>query len=157
MEENQALFSLTIDPGTKAYLNETAKWAKFLSIVAMIVLILVFLFTVLSASVLDNATLVTLGGASTKVSEGASNSVRIGMVIGSLIMVAIGFIPLFYLLHFANRMKKALASNQQNTLNESFYYLKRYFKFLGIVVIIVLILYACVFALTLITNNSTHY
>jgi hypothetical protein len=157
MEENQALFSLTIDPGTKAYLNETAKWAKFLSIVAMIVLILVFLFTVLSASVLDNSTLITLGGASAKFSEGATNSVRIGMIIGSLIMIGIGFIPLFYLLQFANRMKKALAANQQNTLNESFYNLKRYFKFLGIVVIIVLILYACIFAITLLTNNSMRY
>ena len=156
MEQNQALFSLTIDPGTKAYLNETAKWAKFLSIVAMIVLILVFLFTVLSASVLDNATLITLGGPSARVSQGASNSVRIGMVIGSLIMVAIGFIPLFYLLQFANRMKKALAANQQNILNESFYNLKRYFRFLGIVVIIVLILYACIFAFAIVTNNPTH-
>src|SRR5947209_8611390 len=157
MEENQALFSLTIDPGTKAYLNATAKWAKFLSIVGMIVLILVFLFTVLSASVLDNASLVTLGGSSTRVSEGASNSVRIGMIIGSLIMIAIGFIPLFYLLHFANRMKKALASNQQTLLNESFYNLKRYFRFLGIVVIIVLILYACIFTIAIITNNSVKY
>ena len=157
MEENQALFSLTIDPGTKAYLNETAKWAKFLSIVAMIVLILVFLFTVLSASVLDNASFVTLGGTSTRVSEGASNSVRIGMIIGSLIMIAIGFIPLFYLLQFANRLKKALAANQQNVLNESFYNLKRYFRFLGIVVIIVLILYACIFAFAIISNNSVKY
>lgn len=157
MEENHALFSLTIDPGTKAYLIATAKWAKFLSIVAMIVLILVFLFTVLSASVLDNASIVTLGGTSTRVSEGASNSVRIGMIIGSLIMIAIGFIPLFYLLQFANRMKKALAENQQSILNESFYNLKRYFRFLGIVVIIVLILYACIFAIAIMTNNSVKY
>jgi len=157
MEQNQALFSLTIDPGTKAYLNETAKWARFLAIVAMIVLILVFIFAVLSASVLDNATVITLSGASPKLGEGYTNSVRIGMVIGSLVMVGIGFIPLFYLLQFAKKMKKALAANEQNTLNHSFHNLKRYFRFLGIVVIIVLILYACIFAITIITNNSVRY
>lgn len=155
MEENQALFSLTIDPGTKAYLNDTARWARFLAIVSMIILTLGFIFIVLTATVLDNATLVTIGGPSVKVSEGMANGVRISLVIGSLVMMGIAFIPLFYLLQFANKMKKALAMNQQITLNSSFHNLKRYFRFLGIIVIIILVLYACVFALTVFTNNNS--
>ena len=154
MEENQALFSLTIDPGTKDYLNETAKWARFLAIVSMIVLILVFLFTVLAATVLDKSTLITISGTSTQLSEGYTNSLRIGMVIGSLVLIGIAFIPLFYLLQFANRMKKALAANQQDTLNSSFHHLKRYFRFLGIIVIIVLALYACAFIISVVTGNN---
>ncbi|HEU0063984.1 MAG TPA: hypothetical protein VFQ58_03100, partial [Flavisolibacter sp.] len=133
MEENQFLFSLTIDPATKAYLNDTSKWARFIAITGMIVLVIVLIFTILGATVLNNASIITVSGMQEM--EGLKNSIRVGMVVGSIIVTGIAFIPLLYLFNFANKMKKSLALNQQAMLNESFFNLKKYFRFLGIVLI----------------------
>jgi hypothetical protein len=143
MEENQFLFSLAIDPATKAYLNDTSKWARFIAITGMIVLVIVLIFTILGATVLNNANIITASGEQQV--EGLKNSIRVGMVVGSIIVTGIAFIPLMYLLQFANKMKKSLALNQQSLLNESFFNLKKYFRFLGIALIFVIIIYACIF------------
>jgi hypothetical protein len=57
--------------------------------------------------------------------------------------------PLLFLLQFANRMKRALAANEQDDLNDAFLQLKKYFRYLGIIVIIVLALYALMFVLAI--------
>src|SRR5437763_8750552 len=111
MEENQFLFSLTIDPATKAYLNDTSKWARFLAITGMIVLVIVLIFTILGATVLNNASIITISGEQQV--EGLKNSIRVGMVVGSIIVTGIAFIPLMYLLSFANKMNKSLALHAQ--------------------------------------------
>src|SRR5436305_3249603 len=126
MEENQFLFSLTIDPTTKAYLNDTSKWARFIAITVMIVLVIALIFTILGATVLNNASIITVSGEQQV--EGLKNSIRVGMVVGSIIVTGIAFIPLMYLLNFANKLKRSLALNQQALLNESFFNLKKYFR-----------------------------
>src|SRR5438270_775675 len=130
MEENQSLFSLNIDPLTKSHLQETAKWTKFLAIVGMIVLILVLVITLLGVTIFTSSVGMRFGVYS-DTQEQVANSLRVGLVIGTIITIAIAFFPLFYLLQFANRMKKALAANQQNDLNEAFLNLKKYFRYLG--------------------------
>lgn len=72
------------------------------------------------------------------------SAMRIGMVVGTLITFAIVFFPLLFLLRFANAMKRAIAANDQNRLNEAFQNLKVYFRYLGILVIIFLVLYGII-------------
>jgi hypothetical protein len=130
-------------------LQETAKWTKFLAILGMIVLVLVLLVTLLGVTIFTSS----LGmrfGVNSDTQEQVTNSLRVGLVMGTIIMIAIAFFPLFYLLQFANRMKKALAANQQNDLNDAFLNLKKYFRYLGIIAIIVLVLYAFVFVMAII-------
>ena len=148
MEQNQALFSLSIDPVTKSYLIETSKWAKFLAIIGMIALVLMMVFGVAMAVGMSSA----LNTYETEYSGSPTGfgTMSAGIMGGLYIVIAvIMFFPLLYLLRFANRVKAAMYGNDQNSLNVSFQNLKSYFKFLGILTIIylALIILGIVFAL----------
>jgi hypothetical protein len=142
---SSSLFSLTIDPATKTHLSETARWARFLAIFGMIVLALGLIVSFMGATVftrffgfptgVDDESNATLG------------AVRIGMVVGTLIISAIIFFPLLFLLRFANGMRRAIAANDQGRLNEAFQNLKVCFRYLGILVIIFLVLYGVIIAI----------
>jgi membrane-anchored glycerophosphoryl diester phosphodiesterase (GDPDase) len=142
---NSSLFSLTIDPVTKTHLTETARWARFLAIFGMIMLALGLVVALMGATVFTR-----FFGFPTGVEDettAALGSQRIGMMIGVVICLAIAFFPLLFLLRFANAMKRAIAANDQNRLNESFQNLKVYFRYLGILTIIFLVLYGIIIAI----------
>lgn len=145
LSSNSSLFSLTIDPLTKTHLTETARWARFLAIVGMIVLALGLVVSVMASTIFTR-----FFGFPTGVDDDTNTSlgaVRIGMVVGMLITFAIVFFPLLFLLRFSNAMRRAIAANDQNRLNESFQNLKVYFRYLGILVIIFLVLYGIIIAI----------
>lgn len=144
---NSSLFSLNIDPLTKTHLNETAKWARFLAILGMVVLVLGLIVALMGATIFT-----TFFGMSTSTTDypgadAAMTTARITMVVTTLIASAIIFFPLLFLLRFANAMKRAIAANDQNRLNVSFQNLKIYFRYLGIVAIIFLVLYGIIIAI----------
>lgn len=137
-----SLFSLTIDPVTKTHLSETARWARFLAVLGMIVLALGLVVSLMGATVFTR-----FFGFPTGVEDDANTTlgaVRIGMVVGTLITSAIIFFPLLFLLRFATAMRRAIAANDQSRLNEAFQNLKVYFRYLGILVIIFLVIYGII-------------
>ena len=138
MSDNQNLFSLSIDPVTKSYLTDVYKWTKFLAITGMVVLLLGLVAVILGTTISTDVFSTQAGTESAEI----SSTVRASMAISSVIVVAIAFFPLYFLLQFSNKMKRALVSNNQEELNESFARLKTYFKYLGIVTIIVFCIYA---------------
>lgn len=152
MEEAQTspLFSLSIDPITRAHLTDTAKWARFLAITGIVLLSLAVLFTVLTLTVLPNTifTGVSYNGAG---QDEMTTNVKIVSAILMLIFFVIAFFPMWYLLRFAYKMKTALYSNDQEALNNSFLNIKRYFRYVGIIMIIVLAIYGLAFAMVIIT------
>ena len=139
---SSSLFSLTIDPDTKAHLSETARWARFLAIVGMVFIalaavgVLFFSYTLsMMGGNFDNE----VGGSyPTSMFPGFG----IGMAIFYFLLLLIWFFPILYLLRFANRMKTALNGNDQQALNVSFQNLKSCFRFVGIITIIILAFYA---------------
>jgi uncharacterized membrane protein YjgN (DUF898 family) len=148
-----SLFSLTIDPLAKTQLMETAKWARFLAIFGMVVLALV-----LMAAVMGSALLTAFRypmGDDDLAASGFANMARVGMIASAIVMTAIAFFPLLFLLRFANYMRSAITANDQNKLNTSFHNLKKYFRFLGIIAIIFLVFYGLIFAIAL-AGISTH-
>jgi phosphate/sulfate permease len=86
---------------------------------------------------------------------GIAATSRIAAILGAVIMIAIAFFPLMYLLQFANKMKNALAANDQEALNDSFLNIKRYFRYLGIIAIIVLAFYALFFVIAIVGIASS--
>lgn len=136
---NSSLFSLTIDPTTKEHLSAVARWAKFLAIVGMVFLVLMIVFSLLFSTFFASNMI------NSDVESGPSelfSSFGVGLVIFYIIVAIIAFFPLLYLLRFANRTKRALNTNDQEALNNAFFNLKAYFRYLGIITIIVLALYA---------------
>lgn len=148
MEENQSssLFSLSIDPVTKSHLNDTAKWARFLAIAGIVLLSLAVLMIILSITVFPNSTYArfTVNGVE---EQQLTAGMKIVMAICMILIFLIAFFPMWYLLQFAKQMKKALYHNNQEALNGSFLNIKRYFRYVGIVMIIVLAIYGLGFVL----------
>lgn len=139
MHESQGLFSLSIDPVTKAHLSDTARLARFLSIVGMLLLALTAIANIFGITFMGGTT--GMGGYN---DTALMNSMRLGLITATFIVIAIAFFPLLYLFQFANRMKMALAANNQEALNDSFLNLKRHFRYIGILVIILLAMYALI-------------
>ena len=137
---NSSLFSLSIDPVTKAHLSEAARWARFLAIVGMIFLVLMIVFGLFGTAMFYSPASrmeAEYGGASGMAAYSS------GIVATYLVIVAvIYFFPLLFTLRFANNMRTALNANDQQALNASFQNLKACFRFLGILTIIGLVFMA---------------
>jgi hypothetical protein len=135
---NANLFDLQLDQNSINYLNEAARWSRFLSILGFIycgLLVIAGLF---------------LGSVMSRMMSGINNSdaavpAMMGggffgffFICGSLII----FFPSLFLFNFSSKLRKAFRGNDQPVLAESFRNLKSFFKFYGIVAIIGLSIYA---------------
>ena len=142
MEQDQStsLFGLGIDNISKSHLSEAAKWARFLAICGFIFLGLMVIYgIVVSFVIVDMAN--ALSQVDRTPSENSlKNMMRIGMVIFYIVFAVIAFFPYYFLLRFANKMKAALISNDQDALNGSFQNLKILYRYMGILMIISLVL-----------------
>ena len=154
-QSSSSLFSLSIDPLTKSHLNETAKWARFLAIVGMVLLGLMIIFgiffsTMMAAS--SNPFEEPVEGGS-----GLMSGFGVGIAILYIILAVIWFFPLLFLLRFANGIRASLHGNDQNALNVSFQNLKSCFRYVGIITIIILAMYALVFVIALLGGAATMF
>ncbi|GET45302.1 hypothetical protein [Capnocytophaga felis] len=120
---------LEVTPFIKDILSETAKWAKFLAIVGFVgigFLCLVGIFT-LVIGVFHSFGLLTI------------YLVPVGLM--SFIIAFIYFFPIRYLYNFSIKMKNALTLTDDQAFSESFSALKSHYKFVGILMIIVVLIY----------------
>ena len=152
MEHNSSssLFNLTIDPLTKSHLYETAKWARFLSIVGFVLLFFVAtlglyymsLFNQLSSSPFE----------SSEPTTDLSSSLYI--LVPFVIIVVIWFFPLLFLIRFSSNLKTALINNDQINLNVSLQNLKACFRYVSILTLIIVTFYTLVFVLQFISGTN---
>lgn len=121
----------------KSYLKETAKWANFIAIVGFILLVLLVLVGIGASYFLS-----TLGDQF----GGQSFGGQVGFIgLFYIVMAVIYFFPILYLYRFAQKMKSALKSNNQEVLTSSFEYLKSHYKFIGIMMAIIFGIYVLFF------------
>ena len=133
---NSSLFSLSIDPVTKAHLSEAARWARFLAIVGMIFLVLMIVMGLFGTAMF-------LSTSSRMENEyGGMGPYSSGIFATYIVIIAvIYFFPLLFTLRFANNIRTALHANDQQALNSAFQNLKACFRFLGILTIVGLVFF----------------
>ena len=155
MEQNQedSLFGFGIDQASRAHLSEAAKWGRFLAIIGFIVcgfLVIVGLFagTFFSTQSYDSPY---------ERSSFLGSNLGLVMIIVYLGVAILNFFPCLFLLKFANRMRNALNTNDQMTLNSSFQNLKIMFRFVGIVTIVVISMYVILFFVGILTAASSAF
>ncbi|KUJ63790.1 hypothetical protein AR687_00975 [Flavobacteriaceae bacterium CRH] len=138
MEENSVFekFELQLDQTAKDFLKEATKWAYFLGIIGFIgvglmVVIALFAGTIFSAM-----------GSGLPGGMGMLGS-SFGAILGFFyfFVAAIYFFPVYYLFKFASNGKKAFRENNSEALTTSFGYLKSHYKFVGILMLAIIILY----------------
>ena len=136
LQGQKPLFGLSIDPAIKSHLSETARWGKFLAIVGFVCCALVVILGIFFVSIF---------GAERR--YGSFDAPSMGTAFGPAIMVmyillaVLYFFPCLFLLRFSNKMKTALATDNQVDLTNSFQNLKVLFRYVGVLTIIVLSLY----------------
>ena len=127
------LEQLTLTSASKSFLKETAKWAKFLAIIGFILIALMLVFAVFSTTIFDMAA---------KMQPGIPEGLGLSMAITYLVLAIIYFFPVYYLLQFSNKMKKAISIKNDETLAKAFEMLKSHYKFIGVFTVITMSLYA---------------
>lgn len=139
MEQNQdsSLFGINVDQIARTHLSETAKWAKFLSIMGFIICALIVLIGIFFGSFFS---MFSSRYGSNPYDELPVSSTGFGatMAIAYVIIALIYFFPCLFLFRFATKMKAALAANNQEVLNTSLQNLKATFRYVGIITIIML-------------------
>jgi hypothetical protein len=156
MDQNQssALFGLGVDNTTKAHLAETARWARFLAIVGFVMcalVVLIGLFFGTFVSLLSGRAGGDFGDA-----ELASGLGPV-MAVVYIIIAGIMFLPYLFMFRFANKMKAALASSNQETFNQAFQDQKTYFRIIGILTIIGLIFFGLGLLFAIIAGASAGF
>ncbi|MBS1589287.1 MAG: hypothetical protein JST52_06695 [Bacteroidetes bacterium] len=132
--------NLKIDQTVKAELLETARWTKFIAIIGFVFLGLLILGAIFVAAGISI------------VSEAASlgNSYGIAIILLYLMIAVLYFFPIRYLYRFSVLINPAIIYNRQEDFNRAMSYQRRMFKFIGILCIIVIGLYALIFVTALI-------
>ena len=135
MEQNSAFdsFELQLTDQAKSFLKEIGKWAMFLSIVGFIFMGLFVLLALLMFSM--GSAMGSIGGAGIGAFGAAGGLVY-------LIMALIYFFPIRYLYMFASKIKAAFNNSNSQQMTDALENLKSHYKYIGIMMIIVLSFYA---------------
>ena len=76
----------------------------------------------------------------------------IAMTIVYLLFAVLYFFPVYYLMQFSNKMKKALATKDDEILADAFQVLKSHYKFIGVFTIITMSLYVMVIVVSIVSG-----
>jgi hypothetical protein len=133
MENEKGLFDLSVDVEGKTHLREVAKWARFFAILGFISLGCMILFSIIMETSPDNVR-------NSDPAEATSD--LIAVIIVMAVLAILYFFPCYYTLRFANKLKVAIETNDIGNLNESFRNLKITLRYLGVLTLIFLALFA---------------
>lgn len=122
------------------WLNDAARWARFIAIMGFIFIGFMVLAGIIIGPVLSymNQDMMMPAG-NTQLSSS-------WFALLYIIMSALYFFPIYFLYQFSNKTIIAYKAQDEEMLNASLVYLKRHFKFIGILIIIMIALYILIFA-----------
>jgi len=142
MEQNQnsSLFGLTIDPASKSHLTDIARWAKFVAIVGFIMCVMTVIFGFGMQSSYSQIYNSRYEGFDRDVRRDTETAGTI-MAVWCFILAVIYFFPFLFLFQFSSKMRSALEAGDQDTLNNSFQKLKNTLRYVGVLMIILLLFF----------------
>lgn len=126
---------MIIDENGKAHFLEMAKWTKFLAIMGFIMMGIMIVAGLFMGSIFASIPGYNAVGALS----------GIGFAIFYTLISAIYFYPIYALYKFSTLIKPALAYNDTAMFNEAIAYKKNMFKYMGILTIILIAMYALFF------------
>ncbi len=131
------LNDLTVNPDIKNYLAETAKWAKFMGIVGYVFVGLLVVGAFFVGAFMNFIT------RNAPNADTPFNSAAFSIAMGAyfLVIALIYYFPSRYLHQFGVNTQQALRRNEQFSFTQAFSRLKSFFKFFGVLTLVVLVLY----------------
>lgn len=137
-DQNSSLFSLNVDSQSKSFLNEAAKWGKFLSILGFVFCVL---FVVVGIFLATNVSQLENEYSRYSTVRTSPQGMGVGIAIVYILGAVLYFFPCLYLFRFSSHMKTAIASDDQAHLTTGFQNLKSMFKFVGVLTLIMIALW----------------
>jgi hypothetical protein len=128
---------ITLSDDALRHISQTARWAQFLAIIGFVLATLIVVAGLFMGSFMSIF----------REMSGNTQMPHMPFMALSVVYVIMGgiyFIPSWFLYKFSTETRKALLGTDEGILTEAFSNLRRTFKFLGIMTIIVLGLYALV-------------
>ena len=142
MESQHRLFQFSIDQTAATSLSETGRWSRFLSVIAFIFIALMALGGIFGASILSGM------GNSYGSPMPAGMGVAMGLVY--LVIAALYLYPTVALYRFGKLISPALNNQDQQLFNEALRHLRNVFKFMGMLTLVVLGIYALIIVFAII-------
>ena len=126
---------------TLKWLYDAARWARFIAILGFI-----FIGFMVAVGVFIGPVLSILNE-DMDMSSGIA-SLSGGVIAAAYIAIAaIYFFPIYYLFLFSKKVILAYKEEDEESLNASFHYLKKHFKFIGVMLIVFLAIYILAFVI----------
>ena len=153
MENLEETSKVEIGHESLGYLNTTRKWTMFFAILGFVAIGLMIIGGLFFGTLFKGAMSGLSGMEGMEGMEGMDVASTAGGFLGTfmfimiLIFAAIYFFPMLYLLKFSQHSKKAIANLDSAELTLALKYLKSYWVYLGILVIVVLAIYLLVLLL----------
>ena len=141
-EKQTDVLHLSIDDRARAHFFEIIRWGRFLGILSAVMTILFSVMLLLALSVQS-----TLAGIQ------ASGSLA-GIIIGILFFIGIYFYPIYALIQFGSYIRNGLNNQNQEEFNRGLKMLGSFFKYIGILAIILIVLYGIIFMIALAVRPS---
>jgi hypothetical protein len=137
MENNSEIRKIEIEQDTLKDLDTTRKWSMFMAILGFIgigILVIVGLFAGVFLTVFK--------------SQGTGLGISEALVfLIVLVFAAIYFFPILYLFKFSKHTSNAVKTLDKQELHIAFRNLKRYYVYMGIIIIVILVLYVLAFVI----------
>ncbi len=133
---NQDQKEIIISEQSIVHLKETAKWSKFIAIIGfvslgLLILLALFFGVLMSFLPLSDEALPIPGFAYSMI---------------YMIMALIYFFPINYLYKFSKHLREAIDNqNSNSTLDTALKYLKMHYKYIGIMMVILIMVYLLIF------------
>lgn len=139
----QTSSNIQLDSESISHLNTTQKWTKFIAIISFVFMGLMIIGIFAGITMALSRTAGTF-----------ESGYSIGALIPMLAIVGIYFLPIYYLFMFSKHMRLGLQSLNAAEINLGFKYLKQHYRFMGILVIVVISIYILVIVGALIFGGA---
>ncbi|PQJ80864.1 hypothetical protein [Polaribacter porphyrae] len=126
------LEELTLTTASKRFLKETAKWTFFLSILGFIGVFLMLVMAFFTPSIFEMMV---------QMQPSLPPNMGSAIAFTYFVLAILYFFPVYYLIKFSIKLKKALSTKNDETLAKAFEMLKSHYKFIGVFSIITLSIY----------------
>lgn len=146
MITNSNATGLVITPEALKFLDNIAKWTKFLSIVIFIALALSAIFILLSGVLITGMNAYAIETNNMFYTPGVFSWGYATFLLLTLVVYAV---PNYYLFKFSSNLRGALRKNDTARLTLSLHYLQQNFKFIGVITLILLVLFLVLFLVIL--------
>jgi formate hydrogenlyase subunit 3/multisubunit Na+/H+ antiporter MnhD subunit len=135
MEDSTELRRIEIGQDTLKDLDTTRKWSMFLAILGFIGIGLILIIGLFAGAFL---TIFKSGNSGLGTTE-------MIVILVVLVFIVIYFFPVLYLFRFSKYTSNAVRTLDKQELHKAFRNLRRYFVYIGILIIVVLVIYIVAF------------